>query len=47
MCYSVREGDMKASSIRVIHNKDWTPTIVRDEEPFFVEKWSDEEGTVK
>jgi len=34
---------MNMSSVKVVHNKDWTPIMVRDEEPFFVEKWSDEE----
>jgi hypothetical protein len=34
---------MNASSVKVVHNKDWTPIMVRDEEPFFVERWSDEE----
>jgi hypothetical protein len=44
MCYSVREGAVNASSVRVVHGKDWTPIMVRDEEPFFVEKWRDEMG---
>jgi DNA-directed RNA polymerase subunit RPC12/RpoP len=35
-------GAMNMSSIRVVHGKDGTPIMVRDEEPFFVEKWSDE-----
>jgi len=43
LCGSVRGGAMNASSVKVVHNKDWTPIMVRDEEPFFVERWSDEE----
>jgi hypothetical protein len=34
---------MSVPSVRVVHNKDWTPIMVRDEEPFFVERWSDAE----
>jgi hypothetical protein len=34
---------MNASSVRVVHGKD-APLMVRDEEPFFVEKWRDEMG---
>ena len=34
---------MNASSVRVVHSKDGIPIMVRDEEPFFVEKWSDVE----
>jgi hypothetical protein len=44
MCYSVRGGAMNASSVRVVNSKDWIPIMVRDEEPFFVEKWRDEES---
>jgi len=43
MCDSVRGGAMNMSSVRVVHGKDWTPIMVRDEEPFFVEKWRDVE----
>jgi hypothetical protein len=32
------------SSVRVVHNKDRTPIMVRDEEPFSVEWWRDEMG---
>jgi len=35
---------MKASSVRVVIGKDWIPLMVRDEEPFFVERWSDIES---
>ena len=35
---------MNASCVKVVHNKDWTPIMVRDEEPFFIEKWSDAEN---
>jgi len=35
---------MNASSVRVVNSKDWIPIMVRDEEPFFVEKWRDEES---
>jgi hypothetical protein len=35
---------MNASSVRVVQGKDGTPIMVRDEEPFFVEKWRDEIG---
>jgi hypothetical protein len=35
---------MNASSVRVVHGKDGIPIMVRDEEPFFVEKWRDEIG---
>ena len=31
------------SSVRVVYGKD-APQMVRDEEPFFVEKWRDEIG---
>jgi hypothetical protein len=45
MCDSVRGGAMlKVSSVRVVYGKDGTPIMVRDEEPFFVEKWRDEIG---
>jgi hypothetical protein len=35
---------MNASSVRVVNGKDGIPIMVRDEEPFFVEKWRDEMG---
>jgi hypothetical protein len=45
MCDSVRGGAMlKVSSVRVVYGKDGTPIMIRDEEPFFVEKWRDEIG---
>ena len=31
-------------SVRVVHGKDGIPIMVRDEEPFFVDRWSDEIG---
>jgi len=34
---------MNASSVRVVHGKDGIPIMVRDEEPFFAERWSDAE----
>ncbi|MFZ8857233.1 MAG: hypothetical protein ACO2O1_03185 [Candidatus Caldarchaeales archaeon] len=34
---------MNASSVRVVYGKD-APQMVRDEEPFFIEKWSDAES---
>ena len=34
---------MNASSVRVVHGKDGTPIMVRDEEPFFVDRWRDVE----
>jgi hypothetical protein len=35
---------MNASSVRVVNGKDWIPIMVRDEEPFFVDRWRDEIG---
>jgi hypothetical protein len=35
---------MNKPSVRVVHGKDGIPIMVRDEEPFFVEKWRDEIG---
>jgi len=35
---------LKVSSVRVVYGKDGTPIMIRDEEPFFVEKWRDEIG---
>jgi hypothetical protein len=43
MCYSVRGGAMNASSVRVVQGKDGFPIMVRDEEPFFVDRWRDVE----
>jgi len=43
MCYSVRGGAMNMSSVRVVHGKDGIPIMVRNEEPFFAERWSDAE----
>jgi hypothetical protein len=34
---------MNASSVRVVQGKDGTPIMVRDEEPFFVDRWRDVE----
>ena len=34
---------MNASNVRVVHGKDGIPIMVRDEEPFFAERWSDAE----
>ena len=34
---------MNASSVRVVHGKDGIPIMVRDEEPFFVDRWRDVE----
>ena len=31
-------------SVRVVHGKDKIPIMVRDEEPFFVDRWRDEIG---
>jgi len=31
------------SSVRVVHGKDGIPIMVRDEEPFFVDRWRDVE----
>jgi hypothetical protein len=38
MCYSVRGGAMNASSVRVVHGKDGIPIMVRDEEPFLIDR---------
>ena len=35
---------MNASSVRVVQGKDGIPIMVRDEEPFFVDRWRDEIG---
>jgi hypothetical protein len=43
MCYSVRGGAMNASSVRVVQGKDGTPIMVRDEEPFLIDRWRDVE----
>jgi hypothetical protein len=43
MCCSVRGGVMNASSVRVVQGKDGFPIMVRDEEPFFVDRWRDVE----
>jgi hypothetical protein len=43
MCDSVRGGAMNASSVRVVQGKDGTPIIVRDEEPFLIDRWRDVE----
>jgi hypothetical protein len=40
---SVRGGAMNASSARVVQGKDGIPIMVRDEEPFFVDRWRDVE----
>ena len=34
---------MKASSFRVVHGKDGIPIMVRDEEPFLIDRWRDVE----
>jgi hypothetical protein len=34
---------MNASSVRVVQGKDGIPIMVRDEEPFFVDRWRDAE----
>ena len=34
---------MNASSVRVVQGKDGIPIMVRDEEPFFVDRWRDVE----
>jgi predicted RNA-binding protein YlxR (DUF448 family) len=44
MCYSVRGGAMNASSVRVVQGKEGTPIMVKDEEPFFVDRWRDAES---
>jgi hypothetical protein len=43
MCDSVRRGTMNASSVRVVQGKEGIPIMVRDEEPFFVDRWRDVE----
>jgi hypothetical protein len=43
MCYSVRGGAMKASSVKVVTGKEGIPLMIRDVEPFFTDQWSDEE----
>jgi len=43
MRYSVRGGTMNASSVRVVHGKDGIPIMVRDEEPFLIDRWRDVE----
>jgi len=43
MCDSVRGGAMNMSSVRVVYGKDGIPIMVRDEEPFFVDRWRDVE----
>jgi hypothetical protein len=35
---------MNIPSVRVVHGKDGIPIMVRDEEPFFVDRWRDEIG---
>jgi hypothetical protein len=43
MRYSVRGGAMNASSVRVVHGKDGIPIMVKDEEPFLIDRWRDVE----
>jgi hypothetical protein len=43
MCYSVRGGAMNVSSVRVVHGKDGIPIMVKDEEPFLIDRWRDVE----
>jgi hypothetical protein len=43
MCYSVRGGTMNVSSARVVQGKDGIPIMVRDEEPFLIDRWRDVE----
>ena len=42
MCNSVN-GAMNTSRVRVVQGKDGIPIMVRDEEPFFVDRWRDVE----
>jgi hypothetical protein len=35
---------MNASSVRVVNGKEGIPIMVRDTEPFFAERWRDEES---
>jgi hypothetical protein len=35
---------MNASNVRLVHGKDEIPIMLRDEEPFFVDRWRDEIG---
>jgi hypothetical protein len=39
----MRGGAMNASSVRVVQGKDGTPIMVRDEEPFLIDRWRDVE----
>jgi len=34
---------MNASSVRVVQGKDGIPIMVRDEEPFLIDRWRDVE----
>jgi hypothetical protein len=43
MCDSVRGGAMKASKVQVITGKEGIPLMIKDEWPFFINQWSDEE----
>jgi hypothetical protein len=43
MCYSVRGGAMNGSSVRVVQGKEGIPIMVRDEEPFLIDRWRDVE----
>jgi hypothetical protein len=40
---SVTGEAMRASSVRVVHGKDGIPILVRDEEPFLIDRWRDVE----
>jgi hypothetical protein len=40
---SVKGGAMNASCVRVVQGKDGIPIMVKDEEPFFVDRWRDVE----
>jgi hypothetical protein len=44
MCYSVRGGTMRASSVKVITDKKGIPMVIRDTEPFHIEVWESEAG---
>jgi hypothetical protein len=43
MCDNVRGGAMKASKVQVITGKKGIPLMIKDEWPFFINQWSDEE----
>jgi hypothetical protein len=43
MCDNVKGGAMKASKVQVITGKKGIPLMIKDEWPFFINQWSDEE----